>query len=228
MRWCFNCALSASGCLCFPSNQLSLFASLELAPYCSKTTASTLRPCMLACTVGKITLQRFHSSHFGGSKKNNTIRLPHIVKDQDRAWRRGPHLTDLSEKVASFGPFRIGYRHLTLFFLRLVNWFCRSDLEPFCLRLNDNLFCFLLHQLVFFFSYSFRPVFFCLPAQLLISAEAIRVSSQSFRNVLGLSPSGQKGSLVNVTKLKRERTHELQLRVRRGLEHWTTHVEKSL
>ena len=50
---------------------------------------------------------------------NYSIRLLHIVKDQDRAQRRGSHHTDQSEKITSFGPFRISYRHppnyITLF-----------------------------------------------------------------------------------------------------------------
>ena len=40
-----------------------------------------------------------------------TIRLLHIVKERDRARRRGPHHSDQCGKITSFGPFRMNYRH---------------------------------------------------------------------------------------------------------------------
>ena len=55
-----------------------------------------------------------------------TTRLLHVVKDRYRARGRGPHHTDQSEKITSFGPFRINHRHrpnyVTLFVPTSINY----------------------------------------------------------------------------------------------------------
>ena len=60
-----------------------------------------------------------------------TIRLLHIVKDWDRARRRGPHHTDQPKKITSFSPFN----HIARFVPTRMNY----ELHEIALHFFDSL-----------------------------------------------------------------------------------------
>ena len=79
---------------------------------------------------------------------------------------------------------------------RLLDCFCKSLPDPICWRLNGGYFILVPAASFFSLLHGFLPMFLSFPVQMLISAEAIGVSSQLLRDSLNPSQYAELGEAV--------------------------------
>ena len=137
--FCLTCRFptsTSSSSFTLPSTTTltSLFTSAELThtALCARIALSSLQQ-----------ISNFYITRFGFLRVSyflhHTIRLLHIVKNRDRARRRGPHDTDQFEKIQSFGPFRISYRHPPNYNTLFVPTGLNYELHEIALHFFDSL-----------------------------------------------------------------------------------------